>query len=204
MSYTTKYHLAEQILRRISEYNVSRNLEIDMREVWLRMDQLTNEWANLNILRDMQYDGGEVSPFYLTVFYDLPVETDVRSIMPYVTLPAIPVQLPYNKGVNRIWQDGNLGLTENEFIYTTASQRPSHDLASDMPNKTGYFLQANKAYFRKPVAGTVNMALCVANAESIDENAPYPIPADKQREMIDQVVLFFAGSHVSSQPVSQP
>lgn len=189
----TKGKLADQVMRYIARYDRPREERLDERDVLMRIDQETNYLAKQNMLENMESQGLSVDPQFLTTFKNIEVKHDSDYNLDYIDLPARYVALSSNRGVDLICpmqsrqhpfiplDKGHIGLYEN-------------NLAGPIQGRTGFWIESGKAYFNKDVKGVWNkllVRLVLADASSITDDAPYPIPAELEAQIVEKVAVFF-------------
>jgi len=185
---TTKYKLADQALRILSGGAIQNATETQVREMMIAVSQARDYivrqemWMLIN-----QADNFDVPGEYITTYDDIEVKNDEKHKIMWSKLPAKYLNLPRNMGVYSV------SLTEdlwNAFIPVSPNFRSLYNGlgASCLEDRIGYWVERGKIYFQgmdqSDNIGKVSIKLIVSSSEIDDEDEVFPIPADKEMEVI--------------------
>lgn len=202
MSLRTKWSYAEEIRNILDKDFGDRDMQLDPREIILRLDQAVNEQAKLGDLENFKLNKGEfVDDTFITTWEWLTVTDPANKMPSYVQLPATPVALDTNRGIDQIYFKNDFAAVKKRYydpvIITSFKDLSSYrntmggDLGERISGypKDGYFVfdrgDINATY------GQIGMRLVVRDASAIGDNDPYPIPADRVATIMDSVIDFF-------------
>jgi hypothetical protein len=191
---TTKFSLAEQCLRILSGGDVSKDSEIQIREVMLAVSQARDFLVRQELWQLLALGEVDISGEYITSFEDVAVKKDVNKNLFYSDIPAEYINLPRDTGVYQIslMQD-----QFNSFVPVSASFLSMYRglAAQNLNGRKGYFVEKGKVYYTGLESSDnvekVLIKLVVASSE-IDEDDVFPIPADKELEVIRMAVQMYS------------
>jgi hypothetical protein len=203
MALKTKYLFAEMVMREFNgASNIGRDLDIDPREIILRLDAFVNDMAKKGFFENWQlgFDTG-MNEQYLTRWEWLTVTDPVRGQPSYVQIPAAWVSLPRNMGINQVYFQNDPTINKKKYfeqIIVTSHEdvsRYRNNMASGMEGRLSCYPRNNNLYFSKgninATYGNIGLSLVVRDASAIADDAPYPVPADKEAELISATVAWF-------------
>ena len=185
---TTKYKLADQALRILSGGAIQNATETQVREMMIAVSQARDQvvWSEMFMLIN-QADNFDVPGEYITSYDDVEVKYDDKQKIMWAKLPAKPLNLPRNMGIY------NVHLTEDMFnaFIPVSPNFPSlyRDLgASCLEDRIGYFYKRDKIFFvgmdKSDNIPTISLNLIVSATDVDDEDEVFPIPADKEMQVI--------------------
>lgn len=202
MALRSKLSFSEEIRSALDADFGTRDMQVDPREIMLKLDQVVNEHARLGDLENWKMNKGEFVDDTFTTSFEWLTVTDPSNKMPsYVQLPATPVALDTNRGIDQVYFKNDFSAVKKKYfdpvIITSFKDLSSyrntlggelHGRISCYP-KDGYLVfdrgNINATY------GDIGIRLVVRDASYLGDNDPYPIPADRQHIIIDSVIKFF-------------
>lgn len=184
----TKYELAEQALRILSGGDIQKDSDTQIREMMKVISQARDMLVRQELWQLMTMgDIIDISGEYISTYDDVKVSYDERKKVMYSTLPAQYINLPRNMGVYHI------SLMEdqfNAFIPTHAHFRSLYNnlQSQRLEGRIGYWIEGDKIYYqgidKTDHIPEVCMKLIVASNEIDDEDEMFPIPPDKELDVI--------------------
>jgi hypothetical protein len=185
---TTKYKLADQALRILSGGDVQNATDTQIREMMIAVSQARDYLVRQEVwMLIQQADVFDVPGEYITTYDDVQVKWDDKYKIMYSKLPAKYLNLPRNLGVYSV------SLTEdmwNAFVPVSPNFRSLYNGlgASSLESRIGYWVERGKIFFqgmdKSDNIGDVSIKLIVASNEIDDEDEVFPIPADKEMEVV--------------------
>lgn len=190
---TTKFQLAEQILRVLNGGDVSRDSSITYQEVALAVSQARDKFVREDIWARKAVGDDSINAEYLSR-YCLDLECDLKTDEYYVTLPARPINLERNKGVYRV---SYIGDQSNSFVPgSTGALSLYTGLDAEVPSgRKVYYVEEDKIYFtgvKKKDGLKQILVVMIASSSEIDDEDPFPVPADKELDIVDFVIRLYA------------
>lgn len=202
---TTKYILAEQIQRLYARFLDKDNPSdvIDIREVKLLVNQSLNKVLKLQVAESFKAGMIDVPKCNLIQYSNAAVVQDSTNNRAYVTLPAIPLNLPMDMG---IWS-----VAPNSGAMTPYIPIPSQDVLvfqgvnlSYLEGKVGYYVQGKRIYFTKDITLVANgsvsgvtVNLLVSDFSQLTDNEMLPISPEVESTIIDDVLQTISNGRVS-------
>lgn len=175
---TNRNILAEQI-QRIYSRNIDREdvSRLDVREIKLLITQAVNFLIKPEILQR-----GDVTGCILAS-YDIAKQT--ANGCDYITLPVVPVSLPKEQGIHRVYPQGcanqaYIPIPTNDFQIVQGT--PS----MYVEGQVGYFYEGHRISFTKTVADTVTVKLVVY--DPVNDTDILPIPPEMEAQVIEFVL----------------
>lgn len=198
----TRQYYGEQVLNNIAGASLrNRDERVDIREVYLVIDQIVNRLAKEGFLENWKMGFGGVDELWLTRFEWLE-PTDADDDGPsYVTLPATYSPLPKLQGINEVYFENSFDSVKKKYFDTimVISRREFVDYrnnpAGNLEGLVACYPQGNTLVFNKPninaVYGRVGMALVIKSSFDIADSAPFPIPASIESQLIQEATDIF-------------
>lgn len=197
----TRVHYGEQVLNGLSAGLRNRDEKIDIREVYLQLDNIVNQLAKEGFLENWKMGFGGVDDQWLTRWEWLTVTDPADEGNSYFSIPANYVPLPKNQGINEIYFKNDFDTVTKKYFnavhvisqkdYITYRNNP----AGSLQGRLAVFPQNGKFIFNQPniasIYGDVGVALVIKNSFDISDSAPYPIPADIENRLIQECIQFF-------------
>lgn len=198
----SKYSFCEEIILELRDQFVGRDMQVDPREILLKLDQLVNEYAKAGFLENWKLRLGDgVDDQFVTTFEWLTV-TDPSNKMPsYVQLPAQYVNLPNNRGIDQIYFKNDFAVAKKKYFDPVIIS--SFKDVSSYRNTVGEYLEERIMCYPKDGYlvfdrgqinyryGDIGIRLVVKDSSAIGDNDPYPIPADIEKRVINELVAFY-------------
>jgi len=192
----TKKWYAEQVLRQLENAPLNIDFKIDEREVFPRLDAVVNSMAKQNFFENWKVFGAEVDEQYITTWPEV-VVTDQNNGRPsFLTLPANYAALPNNKGIDEIWPLKYGEYNQSVIIMQHRDIRLfQNSMAGNLQLRLGGYPQGRTFFFTdcgvKGKYGNMGVRLVGISSADIAADAPYPIPADMEQTVIQNVVEWF-------------
>lgn len=202
---TTKAILAEQIQRLYARFLEKDNPSdvIDIREVKLLVNQAINSTLKLQVADSIKAGSYEI-PRCNLLEYTCTVTADSTNNRSYITLPAVPLNLPMDMG---IWSISATAAAMTPYIPI-----PAQDVLvfqgtnlSFLEGKVGYYAQGTKVYFTKNITLSANgsitsvlVNLLVSDFSKFTDNDMLPISPE-----VESVVIAAVLDQISNGRVSQ-
>lgn len=202
MSLRTKWSYAEEVRNALDPDFGNRDMQLDPREVLLRLDQTVNELAKLGSLENWKMNRDEfIDDTWTTTFEWLTVTDPANKAPSYVQLPATPVDLPDNRGIDQVYFKNDFSAVKKKYfdpVIITSFRNLSeyrNTMGGELDGRIQVYVKNGYIYFDRgnvnATYGEIGLRLVVKDAGSIGDNDPYPIPADRQRMVLDSVIDFF-------------
>lgn len=187
----TKAKIAQQIVRILA--GGDGNNRWDVREIMYAVDQTRDYLAKINYYERMKGGERDVDPTWLSPFENIAVVHDAAKNLWYAELPAIPISLPNNAGLNFV------GLMEALFdpMIPLRNNDPwalkeSGTNIVDLLGNVGYFQEGNRIYLVGQNGAANLLIKMVANSSAIGESDFYPCSPDIVTQIVDKVVSLYA------------
>lgn len=204
MATSTKYRIAEQVVRLLNGGNIPAAAKVKIPEVKIVVEQVLNkllkmEYLNLNIPSfEMIPNGASVA-----TYEDIVIEQyGTRSKS---TLPAMPLRLPRGIGVYQIFDPAN---PDCPFIPLEMGQLgllKSQPLLNDLLGQVGYEWYGMDIIYStdltQPDPITVTMRLVVLDISQYSDYDILPIPSDMEYDVIQEVYKLFATEPIADKLV---
>ena len=201
MSLKTRVYYGEQVLNEI--YSVrGRDEKIDIREVYLQLDNMVNELAKQGYIDNMRMGlMNGIDDQFITQFENLTVTDPANNAPSYIQIPANYVNLPRNEGIQDVYFMNDFSTNKKKYYepviiksfkdVSTYRNNPANFLESRISChvKGGYLTFDRGRIFA--TYGPLGIRLVIRDSSAISDSAPYPIPANIEREVIIKVVDWF-------------
>lgn len=188
----TKYSLAEQALRILSGGPISKDTDISIREVMLAIGQARDYLVRTEIFQLMMAGAGvDIPGEYISEYEDIKVKYDKKKKIHYSDLPATYIVLPRDRGVYQVFRSEEL---HNPFVPVPPQFSGLYNGlgGSQLEGRSGYYVKKNRIYFPGMQKASAPKDLCVelivASSEIDDEDELFPIPADKEMQVIQAAI----------------
>lgn len=205
----TKLWYAEQVILQLQNDWPNIDTKIDERVVLLTIDAVVNELAKKNYFENWKMGrGGFFDEQFITTWDSVEVVDQENSLPSYFTFPSNYVGVGMNEGIIDItpikWRTAN----QPSVVVTTFSdyRRYRSNPAGGMQGRlTGYpkgsifeFCVPNGGCDIKKKYGNMIVRLAIRDSGMIGINDPYPIPADKEGEVIATAVTWYRDRRTQS------
>ncbi len=197
---STKRRLAQAILNELSNDRLNIDFHIDEREVFLRMDQEVNQMARTSFFENWQVAGAFLDNQFITEWSgdDAIDVVDTEDQPSHLILPASYIELPRNAGIQEIWPLEYGPYNQSVIIVSHGELRLyQNNKAGNMQHRLyGYPAGANKFVFSESgvaerFSAKFGVRLAIRDSSMIAADAPYGIPADKEKALIMILVDWF-------------
>src|ERR1044072_1643917 len=204
MATTTKYRIAEQVVRMLNGGNIPAAAKVKIPEVKIAVEQVLNkllkmEYLNLNIpSAEMIPNGASVA-----TYEDIPVvQYGTRSKS---TLPAMPLKLPRGIGVYQIFDPANVDCLFIPLEMGQLGFLKSQPLLNNLLGQVGYEWYGMDIIYStdltQPDPVTVTMRLVVLDISHYSDYDILPIPSDMEYDVIQEVYKLFANEPIADKLV---
>jgi len=198
----TRLFYAEQILLSLQDANRNRDEKFDVREVYPIMDNIVNALAKQGFFENWKFGFGGIDDLFTTTFEWITPTDPANSSPSYFSLPVTSyVTLPKNQGIQDIYFQNDFTTVKKKYfapvIITSFKDQSSFrsSMANGLQGRISCYIKNGVIYFDRgninKVYGNIGLRLAVRDSSQILDNAPYPIPAEHEKTVIDQCVLFF-------------
>jgi len=198
----TKLWYGEQVLNQLTDSNRNRDEKIDLREIYIQLDNAVNSLAKTNHLENwIKYGNGQVDEGWKTVFGPITITDPINYGPSYFQIPANYVGLRRNEGISEVYFTNDPTAVTQKYYdpIHVISQRDSivyrNNMAGQLAGRLSVFPLNGNLVFNQPnvgaVFGTVNVSLVIKDSTQILETAPYPVPAEYEDIIIKQTVAYF-------------
>lgn len=184
----TKGILAEQIKRILESYEISSQDDIDERELMLAIDQVADHLAAQGAIAALSRRDKTISSNYKAEFKPVSVEKEEDTGRYFATLPARPISLEHNKGIDLVAPlkaiNTPFACTPNHFASISANLP-----VGQMQGRKSFTPQGNKIFFNDdPGVTELYIRLVISGSAQIDPEAEFPISPEEQIMLVDEVV----------------
>jgi hypothetical protein len=198
MAFKTKTYYAERIVNGLQVAVPDIDWKIDQRDIFTQLDAVVNAEAKAGFLSNWKAGMPGVSENFITTWEGLEVTDQANSAPSYFTLPVNFADLPGEQGIQEVWPtkwqpDGknhSVVILEHRDVRLMANT-----LAGNFQLRLAGYPQSDKFYFTtcdvKKKYGTMNIRLVVRDSSIISTTEPYPIPADREEDIIQRCIDFF-------------
>lgn len=198
----TRLWYAEQTLLNLQDSNRNRDEKIDVREVYPILDNIVNALAKQGFFENWKLGFGGVDDLWTTTFEWLTVTDPANSGPSYFALPATSyVTLPKNQGIQDVYFQNDFASVKKKYfspvIITSFKDQSAYrgNMASGLQGRISCYPKNGIIYFDRgninKVYGPIGLRLALRDSSQVLDNAPYPIPAEHEKTVIDQAVAFF-------------
>lgn len=176
----TRLQLIEQILRQIYGTYPSDDASITPMLVNQYLDQGIAFAAKNNYTDNVKIDGiGYVNNSFYTSFKGIAITKDETGLW-VITLPQVPVGIGANEGISTLVLKDNTGKISLPLIPLTENQKTYFQSLQNLPFKTLYYVEGNRAYIISALklsdyTATVTL---VSGGNSSDLSSNLNIPGD--------------------------
>lgn len=202
---TTKARISEQIQRLYARFLEKDNPSdvIDIREVKLLVEQAINSTLKLQVAENIKAGIYDI-PRCSLIQYTCSVTSDSGNTRSYISLPVIPLNLPFDMG---IWSVATTSGAATPYIPIPAQDYLVFQGTnlSFLEGKTGYYVQGTKVYFTKDITTSANGSITsvVVNILASDfsqfgDNDMLPISPE-----IESIIIASVLDQISNGKISQ-
>jgi|SRR6478609_8951675 len=190
--YKTKYQYTEMVKLELQNDWPNRDNKLDDRDIILRIDAIVNEMAKQNFFENWKFSSG-VDEQFITTWENLTVTDGDQYTPSFFTLPAAYAALINNGGIDEVYTMKNpMSLP---ILSASDMRMYKNNLAGGLQGKPGFYpvgitMRCTIARFNAKY-GKVGLRLVIRDSSAISSTEPYPIPADKEQEVITRAVQWF-------------
>lgn len=202
MALRTKWSYVEEVMLELRDQFIGRDMQLDQREVLLKLDQLVNEFAKNGEIENWKRGYGDgIDDQFITSFEWLTVTDPTNKGNSYVQIPAHYTALADNKGIDQVYFKNDFSSSKKKYFDPViimsfkdiASYR--NTMGSTLEGRIACYPRGGILYFDRGEInakyGEIGMRLVVRDSGAIDDNAPYPIPAEIEKRVINELVAFY-------------
>lgn len=167
--------------------------------IWKTAETVIGKLIQAEQFKDKETNGYDINGEFVSVFKNVDVLTDTDTDEKYSVLPAQLISLKNDRGLVRVSEMKNL---ENAFAIVGNS---SHDVYSILDvhylnTKTEVYIQGNELRYRnlRPTITKVLIKM-IAGITDLDADAPIPVPAALESDLINMVSEMLAEEKLTPQ-----
>jgi len=201
---TTKYRLAEQVLRLLNGGEIPVATKVLIPEAILAIEQCVNKMLKMEYL-NANVPFGELIPNGASVATYENIEVVQYGSRSKSTLPAMPLKLPRGIGVYQIFDPANMDCP---FIPLEMGQQgllSSQPMINEILGQVGYEWYGMDVIYTtdltQPTPIEVTMRLIVLDVSQYTDHDILPVPADMEYDIIQEVYKLFATEAVADKLV---
>lgn len=202
MALRTKISWAEEVLNTLQSNFGTRDIGIDPREVILRLDQEVNEMAKAGQLENWKMNLGEyVDDQFVTSWEWLTLTDPANKAPSYVQIPAQYATLNDNRGIDQVYFENSFSAVKKKYfspvIITSFKDLSSYrnTMGGELDERISCYPKGGNLIFDRgnvgATYGRIGLRLVVRDSSAVADDQPYPIPADRQKMIMDSVINFF-------------
>jgi len=200
----TKKDISDNVLYKLAGGVPDSSFPVDERDIWSSMEDIVNKMLKVQQFTVNLPSGTTIPENLLLATYEDVAVTRTSNERSKCTLPAIPVSLPRNAGINEIRPVLNLiesgdRMLGNPLIPIQAGQAyllQADKLLNDLMGQWGYEVNGKTVIFTKDLTvydiTTVDIKLVVFEIGSYTINQDLPIPADWVSDITDELIKEYA------------
>lgn len=199
----TKKYFGDRVLLALQDSFQNIDFKIEIREVFLVIDDIVNSLAKENYMENWKTYGAMADEAFITEWSgDSAISVvDPGDSPSYILLPAHYVALPMNGGIAEVWPEnyeyGAVKIMRHEDV-----RRTRNLMSGNLQGELGGYPVGNKLVFNqvsvgKNFATTFGVRLVIRDSTQISESAYYPVPADLEEEVIQRAIMFFQKKRMS-------
>jgi hypothetical protein len=189
---TTLRKLASQVIEILSGGDQNRDSQIDERMIFEQIRQLAAEAIMLKTLELRESGDRSVPQSYVASYQINQVQTDPATKETYFDLPDVPLALPYNKGIQRVFP---YGRPQDRLIKLISATSSKFLKSGNLEKQKGYWLRGNSvrmSYKDKdsfPKGLVVDLVVPFPSTQ--DKDAQLPILPEHEGQIIRQVLQIY-------------
>lgn len=191
----TKRFYAAQVILLLENDFPNIDFKIDERQVFFLIDEVVNQLAKENFFENWKLTGAGVDEQYITTFSPITVTDQADGKPSYMDLPQNYAALPWNSGINEIYPLKYTSTNQPSVVVMSHVdfRRYMNNPARGMGGRLYGYLEGNRLIFGTCEVAKKNGAnfaarLVVRDSSAIAEDAFYPLPADKEKFVIEECV----------------
>lgn len=155
--------------------------------IWKTADTVIGKLIEMSMFKDKDSNGYEINGEFISVFKNVDIKYDEDCDEYYSNLPAPLISLKDDRGLVRVSEMKNI---DNAFSIVGNG---SHDVFSILDvhylsRKTEVYVQGNEIRYRGLRTAIKKVLIkMVAGISSLDPDAPIPVPASMEADLIEMV-----------------
>lgn len=194
---TTKAILAQQVIRKLSGGDQSKDSQVDRREVIKIITQIISYKAKIDFFENYKFGEQGIDGQYIATYKNLSPTLDTDRSEYYVTLPGNYVALPNGRGIRQVSPMKN---PRKAYIIRTAGNQVIYNNipAGNLEKNIGVYPEGGKLYFTGDVikegfksGAKVLVKMVSAGPDSIGESDPLPMDAAAEKSVVDEAFAWF-------------
>ncbi len=194
----TRVFFGESVLNELQSGFRTSDEKIDIREVYIRLDAMVNERARAGYFANWELKLAGLDESFITTWETVIVTDLPHGQLSYLTLPTVPIDLPNNGGIIEICPKKYFRTGNNHSVVVMSRQdyrTYNNTMAASMQGRLSGYPQGMKFIFTKDNVkkqyGDMLVRLAIRDSSFLSDTDVYPIPADKEQEIISQCVAWF-------------
>jgi hypothetical protein len=194
----SKRYYAQRIILGLQDEYPNEDFKIDEREVFPVIDDIVNRMAETDYFDNWKFSGQHVDEQFITQWDEITVVDQDDEQPSYFNFPSNYAALPNNRGIDEIWPLNyrQKGDDHSVAIMTHQDFRRFKSLqAGKLEGRLGGYPQGARFYFTtcgvKKKFGNVGLRLVIRSSADIAIDAPYPIPANREGDVVLMAIQWF-------------
>lgn len=194
----TKLYYAQRVILGLQDDYPNLDFKIQEREVFPVVDDIVNRMAESDYFDNWKFTGTGLDEQFITQWDEVTVVDQNEEQPSYFEFPSNYVALPRNRGIDEIWplKFRQKGDDHSVIIMTHPEYRRFKSMqAGDLQGRLGGYPQGTRFYFTscgvKKKYGNVGLRLVIRSAADITDTAAYPVPANREGEVIALAIKYF-------------
>jgi len=185
MAYTTKYSIAEQVLRRVKAGRPDLATKLDIEDLIIMVPQIAAATMKAGYFSQTLPTGETIPDGMMLVQYELPV--DKTGTKHKIELPARPIHLPRGMGLFEIADPHSPYSVYIPAMPGQLAMLGSQSMISDLGGNNAYEPNSgNVVSFYKPVVpDTLSVRMFISDIGSLEDTDPIPVPQDMELAIVD-------------------
>lgn len=204
MATSTKYRIAEQVVRLLSGGNIPTAAKVKLPEVKIAIEQVLNKMLKMEYL-SLNIPTAEAIPNGASVATYEGIVVTQYGTRSKSTLPAMPLKLPRGIGVYQIFDPANMDCPFIPLEMGQFGLLKSQPLINNLLGQVGYEWYGMDIVYTtdltQPDPINLTMRLVVLDISQYSDYDILPIPADMEFDVIQEVYKLFATEPVSDKLV---
>jgi len=194
----TKLYYAQRVILGLQDDYPNLDFKIQEREVFPVVDDIVNRMAEADYFDNWKFTGQHVAEHFVTTWPEVVVTDQDNELPSYFDFPSNYVELPKNRGIDEIWPLKFRQNSDDHSVIIMTHQeyrRFKSQQAGGLQGRLGGYPQGTRFYFTscgvKKKYGNVGLRLVIRSAADITDTAAYPVPANKEGEVIALAIKYF-------------
>lgn len=186
--------IAQQVIRKCSGGNQSKDSQLDRREVMLKVRQIMNEECKKSFFENYNLGEPGVEGVYVARYTNVDVLKDTNTNEEYSNIPSTYVALPNGRGIREVVpvKSGCYPLIIRKHgAKGIFAMLPAGNLEGEL----GCWPEGNKLIYDRSLLAKgikkVTIKLAVAAPDSVAEDDDLPIDESAASSIVDKAVAFF-------------